>query len=108
MPEKRAVKAGQRVDNGKKATRSKPRLTEDEILAVLKEEDGGAKPEELSSRLGISLATLARWRARYGALRPSEARRLKQLEEENRRLRSLVADLTLSNQALKLAVSKKW
>lgn len=102
------MKSGKRVGNAKMTTRRKPRFTEDEILAVLKEEDRGAKPEDLCSRHGISRATLARWRARYGGLRPSEARRLKQLEEENRRLRSLVADLTLSNHALKLAVSKKW
>jgi putative transposase len=83
-------------------------FTEDQILAVLREAEAGETIEELCSRHGISSATLAKWRSEHGGLEPSDARRLKQLEEENRRLRSLVADLTLSNQALKLAVSKKW
>lgn len=83
-------------------------FTEQQILAVLREADAGAAIDELCGRNGISSATLAKWRSEHDALGPSDARRLKQLEEENRRLRSLVADLTLSNQALKQAIEKKW
>ncbi len=57
---------------------------------------------------GISEQTLHRWKAKYGGLEVSEARRLKQMEDENRRLKSLVADLTLDNQALKGLLGKKW
>lgn len=85
-----------------------PQFTAEQVLAVLREAEAGATIEEVCSRHGISNATLAKWRSERDNLEPSDARRLKQLEEENRRLRSLVADLTLSNQALKLAISKKW
>lgn len=85
-----------------------PQFTAEQVLAVLRDAEAGATIEELCSRHGISNATLAKWRSERDNLGPSDARRLKQLEEENRRLRSLVADLTLSNQALKLAISKKW
>lgn len=85
-----------------------PQFTAEQVLAVLREVEAGATIEEVCSRHGISNATLAKWRSERDNLEPSDARRLKQLEEENRRLRSLVADLTLSNQALKLAISKKW
>lgn len=88
--------------------RKGPRFAEEQILAVLREAEAGATDEELCARYGISKKMFAKWRAERGMLGPSDARRLKRLEEENRRLRSIVADLTLSNQALKLAVSKKW
>lgn len=86
----------------------KSRFSEEQILAVLKEAEAGADVQDLCRKHGISEATLQKWRSKHGGPELSEARRLKQLEEENRRLRSLVADLTLSNQALKMAVSKKW
>jgi putative transposase len=108
MAERRAGKAGARPAGLRKATKKEPRLAEERILSVLREAEAGATDEELCGRLGISREALARRRAELGALGPSDARRLKQLEEENRRLRSIVADLTLSNQALKIAVSKKW
>jgi len=82
-------------------------ISEEQILALLREAEAGATIEELCTMHGISSATVARWRTEHGGLAPSDAARLKQLEEENRRLRALVADLTLSNQALKSAVSKK-
>lgn len=85
-----------------------PQFTAEQVLVVLKEAEAGATIEELCRRHGISNATLVKWRSERDSLEPSDARRLKQLEEENRRLRSIVADLTLSNQALKLAISKKW
>ena len=93
------------------AMKKTPRVTEEQILAILKEAEAGASADDLCTKHGISSSTLARWRTKHGnggGLWRSELRRLKQLEEENRRLRVLVTDLTLSNQALKQAVSKKW
>jgi putative transposase len=64
--------------------------------------------QELCRKHGISEQTLYRWKAKYGGLDVSDARRLKGLEDENRRLKTLVADLTLDNQMLKAVVSRKW
>ncbi len=83
------------------------RFTEEQIFALLREAEAGATIEELCSEHGISSATLAKWRSELGGPASADGSRLKHLEEENRRLRALVADLTLSNQALKSAVSKK-
>jgi putative transposase len=86
----------------------KSRFTEAQIIGVLKEADAGAKPAELARKHGISEHTFYRWKAKYGGMTVSEAQRLKQLEDENRRLKTLVADLTLDNQALKAVLGKKW
>ena len=84
------------------------RFTEAQIIGVLKEAEAGAKASDLARRHGISEHTFYRWKAKYGGMTVSEAQRLKQLEDENRRLKHLVADLTLDNQALKAVVGKKW
>lgn len=84
------------------------RFTEEQFIAVLKEAEAGMDVQDLCQKHGISEATFYTWCSKHGGLELSVARRLKQLEEENRRLRALVADLTLSNQTLKLAVAKKW
>jgi putative transposase len=81
---------------------------EEQIIGFLKEVEAGLKPADLCRRIGVSEQTLYRWKAKYGGLEVSEARRLKQLEDENRKLKQIVADLTLDNQALKLINSKKW
>jgi len=86
----------------------KSRFTEEQIIAVLKEADAGAKVPELCRRHGISPPTFFRWKQKYGGLEVSDARRLRALEEENRRLKHIVADLTLDNTALKAVVAKKW
>lgn len=86
----------------------KTRFTEEQIIAVLKEAEAGTKVQDLCRKHGISDVTFYKWRSKYRGLEVSEARRLKALEDENRRLKHLVADLTLDNQALKLVVSKKW
>ena len=86
----------------------KSRFTAEQIIAVLKEADAGMKIQDLCRKHGILDVTFYKWRSKYGGMEVSEARRLKTLEDENRRLKSLVADLTLDNQALKLVVSKKW
>ena len=82
------------------------RFTEEQIIGILKEVEGGRKIREACRAHGVSEQTYHRWKAKYGGLGISEARRIKQLEEENRRLKKLVADLSLDNQALKDIVSR--
>ena len=84
------------------------RFTEEQIIGVLKEAEAGVKTAEVCRKHGISDATYYKWKAKYGGLEVSEARRLRQLEDENRRLKHLVADLTLDNQALKAVIAKKF
>ena len=83
-------------------------FTEEQIIGVLKQAVAGMKTTEICRQLGISSATYYKWKARYGGLEVSEARRLRQWEDENRRLKHLVADLTLDNQALKTVLAKKF
>ena len=77
------------------------RFSEEQIIGILKEAEGGTKVTELCRRHGISDATFYTWRNKYGGLEISEMRRLRQLEEENRRLKSIVADQALDIRALK-------
>ena len=84
------------------------RFTEEQIVGVLHEAAGGTTIKELCRRHGITETTFYRWRAKYGGLQVSEARRLKTLEDENRRLKRLVADLSLDNAMLKDVVGRKW
>jgi putative transposase len=86
----------------------KSRFTEEQIISILKEAEAGAKAKDLCRRHGLSEQTLYRWKSKYGGMEVSEAKRLRQLEEENRRLKQMVADLSLDNQALKEVVRKKW
>jgi putative transposase len=75
---------------------------------VLKAVEGGLKVPEACRQYGISRNTLYAWRKKFGGMSVSDAKRLRQLEEENRRLKHLVADLTLDKQALTAALGKKW
>ena len=77
------------------------RFSEEQIITILKEAEGGAKVTELCRRHGISDATFYTWRSKYGGLEVSELRRLRQFEEESRRLKSIVADQALDIRALK-------
>jgi len=86
----------------------KTRYTEEQIIGILKEAEAGITVIELCRRYGISDQTYYNWKAKYGGMTVSDARKLRQLEDENRRLKHLVADLTLDNQALKAVVSKNF
>jgi len=84
------------------------RFSEEQIIGVLKEAEAGVAVPELLRKHGIAQGTLYRWKAKYGGLDVSEARRLRSLEEENRRLKRLVADQALDIQMLRDVASKKW
>lgn len=86
----------------------KTRFTDEQIIGVLKAADGGQPVKELCRKHGISEQTYYRWKSKYGGMDVSDARRLRTLEDENRRLKTIVADLTLDNQMLKAVVAKKW
>ena len=84
------------------------RFTEEQIIAVLREHEAGAKAADLARKHAISEATLYNWKARYGGMDVSDAKRLKALEEENAKLKKLLADQMLEASALRELLSKKW
>ena len=84
------------------------RFTEEQIIGVPKGHEAGAKAADLARRHGISEATLYNWKARYGGMDVSEAKRLKQLEEENAKLKKLLAEQMLDAAALRELLGKKW
>jgi putative transposase len=84
------------------------RFTEEQIIGVLKEHEAGMVTADLCRKHGISQATFYNWKAKFGGLEVSEAKRLKGLEDENARLKKLLADAILDNAALKDLLSKKW
>jgi Transposase. len=86
----------------------KSRFSEEQIVTALREHAAGAGIGELCRRLGVSQETLYRWKRKYGGMEASEAKRLRALEEENRRLKRLVADQALDVQVLKDVLSKNW
>ncbi|ONS51782.1 transposase [Burkholderia cenocepacia] len=85
----------------------KSKFTEEQIAYALKQAELGAPVAEVCRKMGISDATFYNWRTKYGGLSPSELRRLKQLEEENAKLKRLVADLSLDKAMLQDVLSKK-
>ena len=84
------------------------RFSEEQIIGVLREHEAGAKTEEVCRRHGISNATFYKWKAKYGGLDVSEARRLKSLEDENRRLKKLLAESMLDASTLKEMLGKNF
>jgi putative transposase len=86
----------------------KSQFTEEQIIAILKKGEAGVEVKDLCREHGVSESTYHRWKAKYGGMEVSDAQKLRALEEENRRLKQMVADLMLDNQAIKLVLSKKW
>lgn len=84
------------------------RYTDEQIIAILKEHEAGMKVADLVRKHGVSEQSIYRWRAKYGGMEVSDAKRLKALEEENRRLKRMVADLSLDKQMLEDVLAKKW
>jgi len=83
------------------------RFTEKQILSILKEQEAGVSVEELSRKHGISSGTIYNWRTKFGGMTETELRRLRQLEDENRRLKRMYADLCIDHEILKDVVAKK-
>jgi putative transposase len=86
----------------------KARFREEQIIAVLREQEAGMKTTDVCREHGISSATLYAWKAKYGGMAVSQARKLKVLEEENGRLKRLLADAMLDNAVLKEVAAKNW
>ena len=84
------------------------RHSEEQIIAILKEQEAGVKTADLCRKHGISEQTFYNWKSKYGGLEVSEAKRLKGLESENAKLKKLLADTMLDNAALKDLLAKKW
>ncbi len=86
----------------------KQRFTEEQIIGVLKEQEAGVKAADLCRKYGISEATFYNWKAKYGGMEVSETKRLKALEDENAKLKKLLAEQMLDTAALRELLSKKW
>jgi len=86
----------------------KTKYTEEQIVGILKEVEAGITVAEICRKYGISDATYYNWKAKHGDMTASDVKKLRQLEDENRRLKHLVADLTLDNQALKAVIAKNF
>ncbi|GAB3718876.1 hypothetical protein GCM10027592_62710 [Spirosoma flavus] len=84
------------------------RFSESQIVAILKQQDNGQTVAQITREHGISEATFYNWRAKYGGMQVSEVKRLKELEDENRRLKKMYAELSLQNEIIKEALAKKW
>jgi putative transposase len=84
------------------------RFTEEQIIGILKEHELGAKTADLCRKHGMSEATLYNWKAKFGGMDVSEAKRLRALEDENRKLKKLLAEAMLDEAALKELLAKKW
>ena len=94
----------QRKDQNMKRSR----FSEEQIIGILKEHEAGVSVADLCRKHGVSDASIYKWKAKFGGLEVSEAKRLKTLEDENTRLKRLLADAMLDNAALKDLVGKKW
>jgi putative transposase len=86
----------------------KVRFTETQIISILKQQEAGLSVKDLAREHGISEATFYNWKAKYGGMEANEVKRMKDLEEENNRLKRIVANLTLENDAIKTVLEKKY
>ena len=84
------------------------KFTEEQIVAILREQEAGSKTADVCRKHGVSSATFYAWKAKYGGMDVSEAKRLRALEDENARLKRLLADAMLDNTALKDLLGRKW
>jgi len=84
------------------------RFTEEQIISILKEHESGISVADLCRKHGVSDASIYKWKARFGGMDVSEAKRLKALEDENTKLKRMLADAMLDNVALKDLLGKKW
>ena len=84
------------------------RFTEEQIIAVLREQEAGEKTADVCRRHGVSEATFYKWKARYGGMEVSDARRLRVLEDENAKLKKLLAEAMLDNAMLRDVAARKW
>ena len=86
----------------------KKRYNEEQIISAIKEHEAGAKVDDICRRLGISSGTFYNWRSKYAGLEVNEAKRLRELEQENNKLKRLLAEKLLEVDAMKDVLSKKW
>lgn len=86
----------------------KSRYTEEQIITAIREADATGNVAQVARKLGVTSTTFYRWKAKYGGMEVSDAKRLRQLEDENSKLKKLVAEQLLDNQLLKAALGKKW
>jgi putative transposase len=86
----------------------KTRFTEAQIVSILQQQEAGKSVKDISREYGISDATFYNWKAKYGGMQISDVKRMKDLEEENSRLKRIVANLTLENDAIKTVLEKKY
>jgi putative transposase len=86
----------------------KKRFTETQIVSILNQQEAGKSVKDISREQGISEATFYNWKAKYGGMELSDVKRMKDLEEENGRLKRIVANLTLENDAIKTVLEKKY
>ena len=86
----------------------KARFSDEKIVRILQEHEAGRKTDDLCRDFGISTATFYRWKSKFGGMEPADVKRLKSVEQENRRLKQLVADQALDIQALKAVLAKKY
>ena len=86
----------------------KSRYSEEQIIAGLKEAEATGSLSQVARKMGVTVTTFYRWKAKYGGLEVSDAKKLRALEDENTRLKRLVAEQLLDNQILRAALSKKW
>ncbi len=84
------------------------KFSESQIVAILKQQDSGQTVAQISREHGVSEATFYNWKAKYGGMQVSEVKRLKDLEDENRRLKKMYAELSLQHEITKEALQKKW
>lgn len=86
----------------------KKRFTEEQIIGAIKAHEAGEKVPDLCRRLNIAQGTFYNWRAKYGGMEVSEARRLRELESENAKLKKILAEKVVENEAMRDALTKKW